>query len=352
MGRKEEYTRICAVKFGRLSTIYSARRRTSIDSKNNGNDNSDVSNDFIEPTLYAIKESDLDDCVPPHDCRIELKILKYIKTKLLDQYGESKKNTNLLELIDSYQTSFELGIVTKYYEFTLNSVIESNTRQKSNFTGNGLISMNKINKLPIERGKSIFLGIINGLKFLHQNGIIHRDINPNNIVFETIDSEPIIIDFGISFMKPDNFGQENFHEKICDVATSVYKAPEVLLSIKNYSTPIDIWACGIIAMLMFSKDAEIPFSSQSFHSDIALLATIFNTFGRPTIKTWPEVKHSSSFQNLNKDFIPDLRKSSTELLPKLNKINDSKWFDVFDRMMVYESGNRATAADILKCLRD
>ncbi|OUM56002.1 hypothetical protein BVG19_g5641 [[Candida] boidinii] len=350
MGKKEDYTRIQVLNYGRLSAIYSARRSTSIDHQD-GDDNGNDSQNISDPTLYAIKESDLDDCVPPHDCRIELKILKYIKARLFDQYGEFN-NKNLLELIDSYQTPFELGIVTRYYEFTLNSIIQLNTRQRSNFTGSGLISMNKINNLPVERGKSIFLGIINGLKFLHENGIIHRDINPNNIVFETIDSEPTIIDFGISFIKPDNFGQENFHEKICDVATSVYKAPELLLSIKNYSTPIDIWACGIIALLLFSKDAEIPFSSQSFHSDIALLATIFNTFGRPTIKTWPEVKHSSSFQNLNKDFIPDLRKSSTELLPKLNKINDSKWFEVFDRMMIYQSGDRATAADILKCLRD
>ena len=44
---------------------------------------------------------------------------------------------------------------------------------------------------------SFLEGVEKGLKHLHSLGLVHNDLNPNNIMFATKEDEtPIIIDFG------------------------------------------------------------------------------------------------------------------------------------------------------------
>jgi len=52
--------------------------------------------------------------------------------------------------------------------------------------------------LPIERTIEICCGILDGLAYAHEEGIIHRDIKPANILIETRSGRPLIADFGIA----------------------------------------------------------------------------------------------------------------------------------------------------------
>lgn len=45
--------------------------------------------------------------------------------------------------------------------------------------------------------KHIIRGTATGLKFLHTNGVLHRDIKPQNVLLMN-DGLPKIIDFGVS----------------------------------------------------------------------------------------------------------------------------------------------------------
>lgn len=78
-----------------------------------------------------------------------------------------------------------------------------------------------------------------------QNNIVHWDIKPENILFESKNSRNVkVIDFGIAqkCQPPNKLNQP--------VGTSYYVAPEVLS--ENYDEKCDVWSIGVILYIMLS----------------------------------------------------------------------------------------------------
>ena len=76
-----------------------------------------------------------------------------------------------------------------------------------------------------------------GLDYLHQNQIIHKDIKPENLVFD-INGYLHITDLGISKIYHEENKKENS-------GTPGYMAPEVLFN-KNHDYSVDFFALGVI----------------------------------------------------------------------------------------------------------
>jgi len=96
--------------------------------------------------------------------------------------------------------------------------------------------------------KKLVGDVLNGLAYLHRNGIIHRDIKPANILIkETIDG-PVakITDFGIS-KGSDSAGSNSSSALVVSIP---YMAPEQL-NVKKYgiqeniSYNLDLWSLGV-----------------------------------------------------------------------------------------------------------
>ena len=99
------------------------------------------------------------------------------------------------------------------------------------------------NKLSNYKKQIICKQIINGLKYIHKNEIIHRDLKLTNI-FIDYNNNVKIGDFGLA----KNIYDLNYDE----VGTFSYIAPEILAG-NNYDFKADLYSIGIIILEVFSE---------------------------------------------------------------------------------------------------
>lgn len=170
-----------------------------------------------------------------------------------------------------------------------------------------------INKLPPDCSREIYKSLLQqillGIEFCHSSGILHRDLKPQNILVSNTGILKIA-DFGLarSFnfpLKPRNLTKE--------IVTLWYRAPELLLGEKQYSTAIDIWSIGCIFAEMINKTPLFMGDSQ-----IDQIYKIFQFSGTPDESIWPGI---SSY--------PDFKSSFPKFKPNYSPLNSSG-SDAFD----------------------
>ena len=84
-----------------------------------------------------------------------------------------------------------------------------------------------------------FCQLVNGLKYLDQQNIIHRDIKPKNILLTNKRKILKIADFG--FAKQSK--EQSLHETMC--GSPLYMAPEILNN-NMYNNQTDLWSVGML----------------------------------------------------------------------------------------------------------
>ncbi|KAF8696405.1 hypothetical protein HU200_037319 [Digitaria exilis] len=103
--------------------------------------------------------------------------------------------------------------------------------------------------LPLDKIIKISLDIAHGMAYIHSKGVVHRDVKPENIIFDE-EFCAKIVDFGISC-------EEEYCDPLAnDTGTFRWMAPEMMKH-KSYGRKVDVYSFGLILWEMFS--GSIPY---------------------------------------------------------------------------------------------
>lgn len=141
-------------------------------------------------------------------------------------------------------------------------------------------------KMSEAQKKSCLRDLLTGLDHIHGVGVVHRDIKPSNVLLRTPSGPAYVADFGIAWCEDDAFS-EPAAKKILDVGTTSYRPPELLFGNSSYGSSLDLWATGCVAAQVVSLGAETLFDSGDLGSELALIKSIFQSLGTPTLEVWP-----------------------------------------------------------------
>ena len=119
--------------------------------------------------------------------------------------------------------------------------------------GESLLPLLKQLPMPVERVASIGISIADALQSLHDQGVVHLDVKPSNILFRPT-GEAVLIDYGLAHHRdlPDLL-QEEFR---LPYGTAPYMAPEQVMGIRS-DPRSDLFALG--CLMYFFATGVRPF---------------------------------------------------------------------------------------------
>ncbi|KAI9783937.1 MAG: hypothetical protein M1839_002882 [Geoglossum umbratile] len=188
--------------------------------------------------------------------------------------------------------------------------------------------------------KSHLTGLFRALEYLHDLGIIHRDVKPSNILLASLAGPAYLADFGIAW-SPNDKASEPSDRKITDVGTTSYRPPELLFGFAGYGCALDLWAAGCVVAEAVTPKNKPLFDAGPLGSELALISSIFKSLGTPNPENWPE---AAGFPDWGKiEFHEFSAKGWNELLPTAS--DDAR--DLVSKLVCYESSQRLTAVQAL-----
>ncbi|KAL8207449.1 UNVERIFIED_CONTAM: Cyclin-dependent kinase 11B [Gekko kuhli] len=203
-----------------------------------------------------------------------------------------------------------------------------------NYVEHDLKSLMEMMKQPFlpDEVKTLMIQLLRGVKHLHDNWILHRDLKTSNLLLSHAGILKVG-DFGLareygSPLKPYTPA----------VVTLWYRAPELLLGAKEYSTAIDIWSVGCIFGELLTQKPLFPGKSK-----IDQINKVFKDLGTPSEKIWPGYNELPAVKKMIFTEYPynNLRKRFGALL-------SDQGFDLMNKFLTYYPGKRINAEAGLK----
>ena len=183
--------------------------------------------------------------------RIAVKILPKIlltprKAELFQQEAETAailSHPNIIQILD-------VGDIDEFIFFTMQLIRGTPLTYHINSAKKQILPSKRF--MPVKAIIKLFIQILDGLDYAHQQGIIHRDIKPDNIMIEKHTQRPIITDFGVAKVLRD--AEEDMS---VTRGSPLYMPPEQIIN-KSMDNRSDIYAVGIMLFETLVPKLPLP----------------------------------------------------------------------------------------------
>ncbi|KAI0358951.1 Pkinase-domain-containing protein [Trametes cingulata] len=273
---------------GTYATVYKGRSRTTNE-------------------IVALKEIHLDaEEGTPSTAIREISLMKELK------------HVNIVRLYDVIHTETKLVLIFEYCERDLKKYMDVHGDRGA---------------LDPVTVRSFMYQLLKGTAFCHENRVLHRDLKPQNLLINR-KGELKLGDFGLAraFGVPVNtFSNE--------VVTLWYRAPDVLMGSRTYSTSIDVWSCGCIFAEMISG---VPLFRGRDNQD--QLLHIMRIIGTPDERTLRKIATEGQTEGQAQKQYPRYPKIPfSQVLPKASP----QAIDLLERLLQFDPAKRISAAEAL-----
>ncbi|KAF5277559.1 hypothetical protein FQR65_LT15961 [Abscondita terminalis] len=109
----------------------------------------------------------------------------------------------------------------------------------------------------------IAIDVTEGIRYLHSQGLVHRDIKLKNVLLDN-DNRAKLTDFG--FCIPEAMMSGSI------VGTPVHMAPELLSG--HYDSSVDVYAFGILFWYICANQVRLPYVFEQFHNKEQLWTSV------------------------------------------------------------------------------
>ncbi|KAK9464038.1 mitogen-activated protein kinase [Lipomyces oligophaga] len=239
----------------------------------------------------------------------EMKLLKYFN------------HENIISILDiqrptSFDTFTEVYLIQELMETDMHRVIRTQ-------------------KLSDDHCQYFIYQTLRALKAIHSANVLHRDLKPSNLLLNA-NCDLKVCDFGLARSAAESTDNKGFMTEY--VATRWYRAPEIMLTFKEYTKAIDMWSVGCILAEMLAEKPLFP--GKDYRSQLNL---ILDVLGTPTMEDYYAIKSVQAREYIR--VLPFRKRVPfATLFPNANPLA----VDLLEKLLTFSPNKRITVEEALK----
>ncbi len=170
-------------------------------------------------------------------------------------------------------------------------------------------------ELPVGEATRILREVTDALAYAHRNGVVHRDIKPDNVLLS--EGHAVVTDFGVAKAVSASSGESSLTSLGVALGTPAYMAPEQAAADPHVDHRADIYAVGVLAYEMLT--GRTPFTAPTAQ---ALLAAHITQVPDPVAKHRPAIPAALSalIMRCLEKRAADRWQSAADLVPQLESL--------------------------------